>query len=140
MNNRYSTNNKDKKNVVKNVPPKKTESDTQEEKKVSFPVYALEVVTDIGLGIIAGLSVNICADFIGKIFGLKYIGVIIVQLFLITIVLYMIKIDTRYLYSTWRGETSYGIIFMAVFLAVQKNMIKLFENIYLEEENRFGIF
>lgn len=108
--------------------------------KVSFPVYALEVLSDIGLGVIAGLTVNISADFIGKLFKLNRIGILIVQLFLITVVLYVIKIDSRYLYSTWRGETNYGIIFTAVFLAVQKNMVRFFEDIYNEEDNKIGIF
>ena len=107
---------------------------------VSFPIYALEILTDIALGVISGVAVNICADFIGRIMGLNRIGILLVQLFLITIVLYIIKTDSKYLYSTWKGETNYGIVFTAVFFAVQKNMMMFFEDIYIEEENRIGIF
>ena len=70
-------------------------------KNVTFPVYALEIVTDIALGVICGLAVNVTADFLGGMFGLNKMGVLIIQLFLITIVLYIIKSDSRYLYSTW---------------------------------------
>ena len=121
----------------KNVPPN---DDNNGKVKESFPTYALEVITDIGLGVFAGLTVNICADFIGSVFKLNRIGILIVQLFLITVVLYIIKVDSRYLYSTWKGETNYGIIFTAVFLAVQRNMVKFFEDVYIEQENRIGIF
>lgn len=107
---------------------------------ISYPVYALEIITDILLGVIAGVTVNICANSVGRLLGLNRIGILIVQLFLITIVLYIIKIDSKYLYSTWKGETNYGIVFTAVFFAVQKNMMSFFEDIYIEEEDRIGIF
>ena len=102
----------------------------------SYPYYAFEIITDIVLRIIAGVTVNICANSVGRFLGLNRIGILIVQLFLITIVLYIMKVDSIYLYSTWQGETNYGIVFTAVFFAVQKNMMSFFADIYVEEENR----
>ncbi len=105
----------------------------------NFFQYTFEIAADIILGIVLGTIVNTCANYIGRVFGLNRICILIVQFFFICIVLYFMKIDSRYLYHTWRGQTNYGIVFTAVFLASQKNMIKLFEDIYNEEENKIGI-
>jgi uncharacterized membrane protein (Fun14 family) len=108
--------------------------------KISFPHYALEIITDVGLGVILGLSVNIATNFIGRIFKLNRVGILLVQLCLITIVLYVIKIESKHLYSSWKGKTDYGIIFISVFMASQKNVVRFFEDVYVEEENNIGLF
>ena len=104
----------------------------------TFFMYTFEVAADIVLGVVLGVSVNICADFIGKVFNLNRIGILLVQFMLICIVLYIMKIDSKYLYQSWKGQTSYGIIFTAVFLAVQKNMISFFADIFVEENKYFA--
>ena len=106
----------------------------------SFFVYSFEVVADVILAVFLGIIVNMIADYIGKFFNLPFCAILIVQLILISLVLYIMKIDSKYLYSSWKGQTNYGIIFTSVFLAVQKNMIKFFENMYLENEKKIGIF
>lgn len=111
-----------------------------DEFKESFPHYALEVVIDIFLGIFLGLMINTLVNYLGKKLGLSRIIKFIIQLFLIIIVLYFLKIDSVHYLKSWRGQTSYGIVFVAVFLAVQANMIHFFEDIWIEDENRIGIF
>ena len=110
----------------------------EKKEQVSFPIFFLEVVSDILIGVGLGLFVNMISTFIGKLFGLKKIGTIIIQLLMISLVLYMIKVDSRYLFSTWEGEADYGIIFTAVFLAVQPNMINFFTDIYHIVDDKFG--
>lgn len=112
----------------------------KDELNESFFAYALEIVADMALGMFLGVMVNIISDKIAWLFKLPRIAKLIVQIFLITVVLYIMKVDSKYLYSSWRGQTSYGIVFTAVFLASQKNIVQLFEDIYIEEENRIGIF
>ena len=108
--------------------------------KESFAHYAFEFLIDFFLAVFLGICVNTIANYLGKKLGLSFIVKFIIQLFLIIIVLYMLKIDSiRYLRS-WRGQTSYGIVFVSVFLAVQANIIRFLENIWLEDENRVGIF
>jgi Na+/H+-dicarboxylate symporter len=100
----------------------------------NFFQYTLEVMADIFLGIILGVAVNYCADYVGHVFGLKNrIGILIIQIIFICIVLYIMKTRSKYLYQSWRGATSYSIIFTTVFLAVQKNMVDFFQYIYVEE-------
>ncbi|XWV24465.1 hypothetical protein QJ856_gp0021 [Tupanvirus deep ocean] len=106
----------------------------------SFFKYSFEVISDIILGVVLGVTVNIAADFIAIKLGLPRIGLIIVQIFLICLVLYIMKIDSKYLYESWKGQTNYGIVFTAVFLAVQRNIIRFFEDIYIEETKSIGIF
>jgi uncharacterized membrane protein YvlD (DUF360 family) len=96
----------------------------------TFPAYAFEVVSDIILGIVLGISVNMFVNYVGKILHLPVQIKLLFQLFIIIAVLYIMKIDSKYLYSSWKGQTSYGIIFTTVFFAVQKNMVQLFEVLY----------
>lgn len=107
----------------------KIKNDESDEMHETFVQYAFEIIADIVLGICLGLVVNVCADYIGNIFNLPLSAKITVQLFLIVVVLYLMKIDSRYLYASWKGHTGYGIIFMTVFMAVQNNMIKLFDRL-----------
>lgn len=95
----------------------------------SFPLYAFEIVADMVLAILLGLSVNGVSNFVERNLGLPKYGKISVQMALIIIVLYIMKIDSKYLYPSWKGQTGYGIIFTAIFLAVQKNITSFVENI-----------
>lgn len=103
----------------------------------SFLHYAFEIIADIALGVFLGVLVNMFTNFIAEIFKLPRLAKIAVQLALIICVLYVMKIDSKYLYKSWKGQTSYGIIFTAVFLAVQRNLITFFQDIYDEEANNF---
>jgi hypothetical protein len=122
-----------------NINKKNIDKEKDEDFKESFPMYSLEVITDLILGAVLGVIVNTMADYIGNLFKLPFWGVLVVQLFLISVFLYVMKIDSKYLYNSWKGQTSYGIVFTSVFLAVQKNMLRFFENIYLDEKN-FNLF
>ena len=100
--------------------------------------YALELVVDIVLGIVLGLGVNILANYIGRIFNLSKSGKLIVQLILISIVLYVLKVDSEYLHLSWQGNTSYGIVFVSIFFASQHNLYEFFMNIFVWQEKYFG--
>lgn len=106
----------------------------------SFPEYAFEIIADIILGIVLGVLVNMIVDYVSDYFKLPMFIKLLLQLFLIIVVLYILKIDSKYLYDSWKGSTNYGIVFTAVFLAVQKNMVKLFTNLYDDETHRLGVF
>lgn len=100
----------------------------------TFPMYAFEIIADIILAILLGVAVNQLSDWFGKKFNLPKYGKLLIQLFLIILVFYIMKIDSRYLYESWKGQTNYGIIFTSVFLAVQKNAVSFIEDIYIEED------
>lgn len=106
----------------------------------SFFSYVFEISADIVLGLVLGLFVNIVADFIGKIFGINIIGILIIQFILICLVLYILKVDSKYLYKSWKGKTSYGIVFTVVFFAVQKNVVKFFDYVISEERKNKGLW
>ena len=97
---------------------------------VSFGYYAFEIISDIVLGVILGVLLNAFVDYLGQILNMPFYAIIILQVFLIIVVLYYLKVDSIHLYAAWRGQAGYGIIFTSVFLAVQKNIIIFFEKIY----------
>lgn len=99
----------------------------------SYPSYAFEILADIFLGTILGFTVNTITDIISEKLHLSKYMKLILQLFFITVVLYVMKVDSRYLYASWKGETNYGIIFTAIFIGSQRNVIKFMENIYKKE-------
>ncbi|AZL89105.1 hypothetical protein QKC54_gp0736 [Megavirus baoshan] len=92
--------------------------------------YTFEVISDIFLGIVLGIGINILVDYIGELLHLSFLVKIIIQFMFIVLILYFLKIDSSQLYSSWRGHTSYGIIFTSVFIATQRNLVKLFNEVY----------
>ena len=114
-------------------------SPLQDNETCTYPVFVFRILVDIALGIIGGLVVNIFADYISNMFNLNGFARLFIQFILITLVLYIIKLNGRHLTATWQGEGSFGIIFLTVFLIIQKNFVKFLENIYIEEERRIGI-
>lgn len=102
--------------------------------------YGLEVIYDIVLGVVLGILVNIITDKLSSIFHLRGLAKIILQLMLIIIVLYLLKYWSNYLYSSWQGEAGYGVVFVSIFLVVQKNLTRFFENVYVEETGKFFQF
>ena len=106
----------------------------QDDFNESFPRYAFEIVADMLLAITLGIVINTITNFLAKLFNLSIYVKIVVQLVLIILVLYIMKIDSKYLYSSWKGQTSYGIIFTAIFLATQKNIALFLEEIYSKFE------
>ena len=96
----------------------------------SFPQYALEVVTDIMLGLTLGVSIDTLVTYIGLYFNLSQIAMVFLQLALIIIVLYVMKRWSKYLYNSWYADTDYGIIFIAVFIESQRNIVTFIEDIH----------
>lgn len=101
----------------------------------SYPLYTLEIISDIALGIILGVSINKFVNFIGKKFSLGKYRKLIIQLILITMVLYIVKVDSKHWYTSWKGQTSYGVAFSVAFIGTQRNIIEFFEGIYIDEKN-----
>ncbi|AEQ33047.1 hypothetical protein [Acanthamoeba polyphaga mimivirus] len=92
--------------------------------------YTFEIIADIFLGLVLGIGINVFVDHIGELLHLSFLVKIIIQLMFIIVILYFLKIDSNQLYSSWKGHTSYGIIFTSVFIASQRNLIKLFDEVY----------
>lgn len=104
-------------------------------KKIHY--YGFEIAYDVVLGVVLGILVNIITDKLSYIFHLHGLAKIILQLLLIIIVLYLLKYWSNYLYSSWQGETGYGVVFVSIFLVVQNNLTKFFENVYDEKTGKF---
>lgn len=100
---------------------------TNEELDESFGLYAFEIIADIILGIALGLTVNKVSNRLSNFLNLNVYLKYGFQLLLNIGVLYILKVDSKYLYTSWKGKTSYGIIFTAMFIASQKNLTKLLE-------------
>lgn len=111
MNSKYSTSNQSTKKIENN-----------------FPIFAVNIVADLGLGIFLGICVNLLADCISAWFGLSGMAVIIIQVLIISVTLYFVKKFYTNTHPSWQG-TKYGVVFIAVFLAVQQNMTHLFGKI-----------
>ena len=101
--------------------------------KKSLPKFALEVTSDVILGISLGILVDKLANIIAKYLNAGKIAKLFIQLLLIIIVLYLMKIDEGNLYASWQTEQGYGILFMALFLASQRNLLLLIEDVYGQE-------
>jgi len=100
----------------------------------SFPMYAFEVTADIVLAVLLGVAVNQFTNWVAHKLRIGKYSKLIIQLILIILILYIMKIDSKYLYQSWKGQTNYGIIFTAVFLAVQKNVTMFMEDVFVEKE------
>lgn len=105
----------------------------------SFPHYTTEILSDIVLGCVLGIFVNTLANIIGRDVGADRNGVLAIQLALIIVVMYILKVDSRYLNRTWRGSTDYGVIFTVVFLSTQRNVALVFNDILAAQINNFGL-
>lgn len=99
--------------------------------KYNYIEFISLISLDIFLGLMLGLTVNYLANYIGRIFKLNTITILIIQIIISVNVLYLVKIFLeRYrLNSTWLGPTGYGVVFISVFIAVQINLTQFFENI-----------
>lgn len=96
----------------------------------NFIFYSFEIAADVVIGILLGFIVNKATDYLADAFNLNVLAKIILQFLLICVVLYVLKVESDKLYSTWEGSSNYGIIFIAAFLSVQKNLVMLWEYIY----------
>jgi predicted PurR-regulated permease PerM len=106
----------------------------------SFISYGTGILLDIVLGILLGIFVNTVVDFFAKTFNMPFYAAIILQILFIICVLYLMKVDSKYLYATWRGgRDNYGILFTAAFLGVQSNIVKFLEEIWNDEDATFNI-
>lgn len=96
----------------------------------NFPIFTVSIIADLGLGIFLGICVNLLSDWIGNWLGLSGMAVIIIQVLLISITLYFVKKFYTNTHPSWQGS-KYGIVFIAVFLSVQRNMTHLFEKLFI---------
>ena len=100
------------------------------EVRESFFKYSVEVVTDILLGITLGVIVNLMTDYIAAIFEIHGILKLPIQLFLIVIVLYIMRIYPGISYPLRTRSDTYGVIFIPVFITAQRNFAIFFSDIY----------
>lgn len=98
--------------------------------KLSFIRYTVDLTLDAALGVVLGLLVDKITDIIAFHLKLNYVSKIILQLLLIVIVFYYLKVESKYLYESSLGDTAYGIIFPALFLASQKNLFNFIDQLH----------
>lgn len=84
--------------------------------------YVTDITLDCVLGVVLGLIVNKIATYIIKKFKLNTFMGMIVQLVLIVNVLYLVKYNSKFLYPTWQGINSHGVIFTSFFIGSQDNV------------------
>lgn len=108
-----------------------TNGNENENKNITYPKYAVSVVSDMALGLICGITVNTMSNIIGEVTKIGTIGTVIVQIFLVTVVLYVVTIDASYFRFEPSAEINYDIVFVAVFLSVQKNITSFLSDIYI---------
>ena len=115
-----------------------------DEKEISFAFYAIDTIIDLSMGILLGYLVNTLADKIAATIRLGRYTRLIIQIMISIVLLYSIKHYSRQLFShspasisdlyrSWRGPNDYGIVFISMFLASQKNLIDFLEYIYKKE-------
>lgn len=113
---------------IHNIMVRKNKEDTIEPLP-DFLTYSLELFIDGATGLFLGLMVNYFSDWLQCTFGFDDLIKIILQIVLITLTLYIIKITIRKLFRSWRKETDYGIVFVSLFLASQRNIVKFVASI-----------
>lgn len=101
----------------------------------SFFEYTFEIASDVILGMALGILINSFSNYLEKVLHLGELMKMIIQIFLCCIILYLMKIESKHLYSSWRGSANYGIVFTTVFFSVQKNLVDFLENITLKHGN-----
>ncbi|BCS83458.1 hypothetical protein QLL95_gp0665 [Cotonvirus japonicus] len=97
---------------------------------VPFLLYSSEIIADILLGIILGVLVNLLTDYISAIIGLHGYGKFPVQLILIAITLYLLRIDPTISFPLRSSGYTYGVIFIPVFITAQRNFAIFFSDVY----------
>ncbi|AAV50892.1 hypothetical protein [Acanthamoeba castellanii mimivirus] len=102
----------------------------KEETRESFLRYGGEIIIDIMLGILLGIAVNMLTDYIASIFGLKGTAKFPIQLVLIVIVLYMLRINPDISFPLRSRTDTYGVIFIPIFITAQRNFAIFFSELY----------
>ncbi|AKI79410.1 hypothetical protein [Acanthamoeba polyphaga mimivirus] len=102
----------------------------REETRESFLRYGGEIIIDIMLGILLGIAVNMLTDYIASIFGLKGTAKFPIQLVLIVIVLYMLRINPDISFPLRSRTDTYGVIFIPIFITAQRNFAIFFSELY----------
>lgn len=96
----------------------------------NFIFYSFEIASDVVFGLILGVIVNYITNYLSAAFKLNTLAKIFLQFMLICTVLYIMKVESDKLYTTWQGSSNYGIMFIAAFLSTQKNLLLLYEHLY----------
>lgn len=100
-----------------------------------FISYCMQIGADVVLGVILGLAVNYLSTIVAEVLEIGSMGMYAIQFAFICAVLWFMKVESNYLYSTWEGSAGYGVVFMAFFIGVQYNMYLLFGEIYSWEKS-----
>jgi hypothetical protein len=95
----------------------------------SFPKYTFHMIYNGALSIILGVVINKTSDFFGEKLGLNFTQLIIIQIFLNICVLYLLKLKQKHIYHP-EGDTIYGIMFAALFIGSQRNLLAMIEKVY----------
>lgn len=107
-----------------------TQVGTNKSYNKTFFCHSNEIIIDTLLGIFFGVCINCLADYISRIAGLNFYTTMIIQLLLIILLLYGMKVLSYNLYHSWWGDDSYGIIFISTLFASQRNFNRFIDNLY----------
>lgn len=88
----------------------------------TYKTYVMDITLDCALGVVLGLVVNKISTYISEKLNLNSFMAIIVQLIIVINVLYLMKYNSTFLYPSWQGDNSHGIIFTSFFIGSQDNI------------------
>lgn len=87
--------------------------------------YITFVIVDIILALILGIITDNIINRIASYFKLNFAAVIVIQIILITLVIYMMKEISPYIHHEPLDNYSYDVIFVSVYMTSQPNIQKL---------------
>lgn len=91
---------------------------------------SLGILMEFAMGLIIGLSVEHIATWIGLSLNLSMTATVFLQLILISSVLHIIFHYRNNVTKLWSSKDTYGVIFISVFFASQKNIEIMINNIH----------
>lgn len=100
----------------------------------NFSNFVIEMILDIVMGIGLGIFIDNTSTMLASLFNLTPVFHFILQATMIIVTLYLLKKNSKYLFDAWDGPSAYGILFISLFLASQKNLIIFIEMLYSRYE------
>lgn len=87
--------------------------------------YMFIVSIDIVLALILGILTNKAVNYIEKKFKIGFYEILIIQILIITLVIFAMKKFAKHIHQEPLDNYSYDIIFVSVYLGSQNNFQKL---------------
>ena len=91
--------------------------------------YIPTVIIDIMLGIIFGIYTNHFINVITRPFNIGINGKVIIQIVVISIVIYIMKELAKHIHQEPLSNYSYDVIFISVYISSQENIQEILQKI-----------